>query len=499
MALRKPPREVEVVSHGLRASTIEHGLVARLIVDNSIAGITVTTYFALATHLPAGVSRVQNFAVTAATFVVFNLILSGLAVTRAKRLLRPAVRWLDERRDPTPDERVAVIRLPRRIALFPLPYWTAAAIGTAVAQAFAEDGKPLFTLIGTLEGGLFACAIGFLLAERVLRPMLSIVLQSGDARRGPLVGVGPRLLLAWLLGSGFPMLGIVTTPIVASDADLPVTIPMAFLAAAGFVSGLLLTGAAARSIGEPMRDLRLALERVGTGDLTAELAVDNAGEIGQLQRGFNEMVGGLRERAQLADLFNRHVGPEVARRALQEGAVLGGEVRSVSVLFVDIIGSTALTRERSPADVVTILNSFFAIVVACVDAQGGWVNKFEGDGALCVFGAPIEHADHAGSALRAARQLALALHDIDAGIGVSSGEAVAGNVGAELRLEYTVIGEPVNEAARLSEAAKTRTGRVLASAASVAAAGDEAGRWLQSGTIALRGIGTDFAVCEPRS
>src|SRR6185503_14251458 len=142
--------------------------------------------------------------------------------------------------------------------------------------------------------------------------------------------------------------------------------------------------------------------------------------------GFNEMAVGLRERERLADLFGRHVGLDVAQRALQDGAALGGETREISALFVDIIGSTALARERSAPEVVTMLNEFFAIVISCIDAEGGWVNKFEGDGALCVFGAPIEQPDHAARALRAACAIARSLRDIDAGIGVSSGEAVAG-------------------------------------------------------------------------
>ena len=312
------------------------------------------------------------------------------------------------------------------------------------------------------------------------------------------MGVGPRLLLAWLVGSGIPLLVIVATPLVAADADLPVTVPMVFLAAAGFVSGFLLIGAAARSIGEPLRGVRHALQRVAAGDLDTTLRIDDIGEVGELQRGFNEMVAGLRERERLADLFGRHVGLEVAQRALQEGAALGGETREVSALFVDIIGSTAMARERS-AQVVALLNQFFAVVISCIDAEGGWVNKFEGDGALCVFGAPIAQPDHAARALRAARHIARSLHEIDAGIGVSSGEAVAGNVGAEQRLEYTIIGQPVNEAARLSDAAKTRPGRVLASAAAVAASGDEASEWRAAGTLELRGLAPDFAVCEPRS
>src|SRR5207237_6672377 len=122
-----------------------------------------------------------------------------------------------------------------------------------------------------------------------------------------------------------------------------------------------------------------------------------------------------------------------------------------------------------------LLNRFFTGVVRVVADEGGWVNKFEGDAALCVFGAPADQPDHAARALRAARRLAAELErlGVDAGIGVSSGRVVAGNIGAEDRYEYTVIGDPVNEAARLSEAAKTRPSRLAASEESVSRAGAE--------------------------
>ena len=138
-----------------------------------------------------------------------------------------------------------------------------------------------------------------------------------------------------------------------------------------------------------------------------------------------------------------------------------------------------------------MLNRFFHHVDRCATAQGGWANKFEGDGALCVFGAPVGQAGHAARALRAAR----ALHDrliadgIEAGIGVATGEVVAGNIGAEHRFEYTVIGRPVNEAARLTDAAKQRPARVLATVATVRAAPDEAGRWRECGALRVAGRG----------
>ena len=127
-----------------------------------------------------------------------------------------------------------------------------------------------------------------------------------------------------------------------------------------------------------------------------------------------------------------------------------------------------------------------------IRAHGGAVNKFEGDAALCVFGAPVEREDPAGYALAAARSLRARLReelpDADFGIGVSAGRAVAGHVGAEERFEYTVIGDPVNEAARLVDLAKREAGRVLASDAALARAGAaERARWALGTPVVLRG------------
>jgi adenylate cyclase len=172
----------------------------------------------------------------------------------------------------------------------------------------------------------------------------------------------------------------------------------------------------------------------------------------------------------------------------------------VAILFVDVIGSTALAAERRPEQVVELLNAFFTVVVEVVREHDGWVNKFEGDAALAVFGAPVPISDPAASALAAARELARRLEsevELEAGIGVSAGEVVAGNVGEESRFEYTVIGDPVNEAARLTELAKEKPGRVLASGAALElASGAEGERWQADGSATLRGRSseTDLAV-----
>jgi adenylate cyclase len=161
-----------------------------------------------------------------------------------------------------------------------------------------------------------------------------------------------------------------------------------------------------------------------------------------------------------------------------------------------------LASERPPEEVVGLLNRFFAVVVEVVEEHGGWINKFEGDAALAVFGAPVDSEDPGGSALAAGRELAARLAaelpEVMVGIGISAGPAVAGNVGDVRRYEYTVIGDPVNEAARLTELAKTVPGGVLAAGRAVELAGaEEAAHWDLGESTELRGRGEPTRLATP--
>src|SRR5439155_17765442 len=164
------------------------------------------------------------------------------------------------------------------------------------------------------------------------------------------------------------------------------------------VVGLVAAWLSARSVADPLEEVRRALDDVRVGRDDIELRVYDGSEIGRLQAGFNQMVAGIRERERLRDLFGRQVGEDVAREALERGTELGGEARDVAALFVDLVGSTELAASREPHEVVELLNAFFRVVVAVVGRHGGFVNKFEGDAALCVFGAPLEHPDAPGEA-----------------------------------------------------------------------------------------------------
>jgi class 3 adenylate cyclase len=351
---------------------------------------------------------------------------------------------------------------------------------------------------------LTTVGITYLVTEWTIRPVVALALAEDVPQRAIAPGVRTKLWLSWAVGSDVFLL-LIGLSLYGRPAGNPAS-PAAiwFIIVAGLVAGSLVLYVATRSLVTPLRELRQSVERVRTGDLEVSVDVNDGGEIGLLQAGFNQMVTGLRERRTLQDLFGRHVGQDVAQHALEAGVVLGGERREVGVIFVDIINSTGLAWSQSPEVVVDTLNRFFEVVVHVVTAEGGWVNKFEGDGALCIFGAPVAQEDYAQRALRAARTmrrelLALtAVHpSLDAAIGVSAGAVVAGNVGAAERYEYTVIGTPVNEAARLTDEAKQRLGRVLASEDALSRAPAEKRWWLVAAELQLRGHVEPVLVYEP--
>jgi adenylate cyclase len=177
------------------------------------------------------------------------------------------------------------------------------------------------------------------------------------------------------------------------------------------------------------------------------------------------MLHGLQEREQLQSAFGSYVDPEVARRVLAEGEALAGEEAEVSVLFVDIRDFTPLAEEASASEAVATLNEFFGLVVPIIAGHGGHANKFVGDGVMGVFGAPEHLADHADRALEAACDIADAVEEhyrgaLRIGIGINSGPVIAGTIGGGGRLEFTVIGDPVNVAARVERATR-RTGDTI--------------------------------------
>ncbi|ORB84465.1 adenylate/guanylate cyclase domain-containing protein [Mycobacterium kansasii] len=443
---------------------------------------------------------------------VHVVFFAGLAANL--KLLMPVFRW--QRRDtifaeadPASTElaRRRALRMPFYRTVISLAAWFIGGVIFIIASwPVAKYAAPVVA-VATALGATATAVIGYLQSERVLRPVAVAALRSGLPDNVKAPGVILRLMLTWIPSTAVPLLAIVLA--VVSDkiallhtAPEKLFDPILLLALAALGIGSVSTLLVAMSIADPLRQLRWALSEVQRGNYNAHMQIYDASELGLLQAGFNDMVRDLSERQRLRDLFGRYVGEDVARRALERGTELGGQERDVAVLFVDLVGSTQLAATRPPAEVVHLLNEFFRVVVETVGRHGGFVNKFQGDAALAIFGAPIEHPDGAGAALCAARELhdelIPVLGSAEFGIGVSAGRAIAGHIGAQARFEYTVIGDPVNEAARLTELAKLEAGHVLASAIAVSGALDaEALCWDVGEVVELRGRTAPTQLARP--
>lgn len=216
----------------------------------------------------------------------------------------------------------------------------------------------------------------------------------------------------------------------------------------------------------PIHDLAEGTKRVAAGDYSQRLPVVQDDDLGALAASFNRMQAGLAERQRLHAAFGTYVDPALAARLLEQGDhVFTGERREVTVMFVDIRDFTPFAEANSAEDTVARLNALFGIVVPAVVDAGGHVNKFLGDGALAVFGAPNDLADHADAAVRAAVSIhRLVAERFDAtlriGIGINTGVVIAGTIGGGGKLEFTLIGDAVNVAARVEQLTKT-TGDVI--------------------------------------
>ncbi|MBP1159649.1 adenylate/guanylate cyclase domain-containing protein [Rhodococcus sp. PvR099] len=481
-------------------------LTASLVLSNLIGALVVG---ALITVVVPGPSLYDL------DYLVVNAVIGPVYITLAVAVgvlwgtLRATkdLRWAIENREPTRGEAAAALAMPWRLTRMQALLWTIGFVLFTLSYGLIEPDsipKVAFTIA---MGGVTVCAFSYLLSEFSLRPAAARALEAGDPRRVRIAGVTGRNMLAWTLGTGVPVAGLMLIAVFSfirpEHVDVEqLAVSILALGAITLIFGLALTLLGVGATVAPIRAVRAAMVRVEHGELDTQVVVYDGTELGELQSGFNRMAEGLRERERIQELFGRHVGHEVAEAAIKRNPELGGEEREIAVFFIDLVGSTELAASRPPKEVVDLLNRFFDVVVDEVDRHGGLINKFEGDAALAIFGAPVEIQDPAGSALAAARairsRLIVEVPDCSAAIGVAAGTAVAGNIGARKRFEYTVIGDPVNEAARLSELAKTIDGALVASDRAVQRAGtDESRHWELGDSVILRGRNVATCLATP--
>lgn len=427
----------------------------------------------LALYVPASFSR---YLLLGAAAVVGQEVYGIFALRFFRRRLEPLVSWLRHGRPPAgaPDAWRAAASVPFELLRqwirggYPavtIVAWSVFATWLLDLPAYAVAIFVAAVAVVTTYGN----ALGFFLMERAMKPVfddLASQLSDEVAPEATSLTLGRRLLAA------LPALNVITGVIVVGIADgghagldkLGAAVIVSVAVALTFTFGL--SALLASSVTAPINRLSAATEKVGSGDLGTRVPVVASDETGALTRGFNRMVAGLQERERLREAFGTFVDPDLAERVAREGTDLRGEELEVSILFMDVRGFTSYAEQAPAADVVARLNELFELVVPIILRHGGHANKFIGDGLLAVFGAPERHVDHADRAVAAACEIAASVQQrydggLGVGVGVHSGPVVVGTVGGGGRLDFTVIGDTVNTAARVESATRSTGDDVL--------------------------------------
>ncbi len=436
-----------------------------------------------------------------ALLLAISLTLTGLSIGYGLRRILPRLtvisRWIGGERDEEFTERAwsSAIGLPLALVrdemLIP---FVGVVVPSTVAAVVIYDIS-WWGLFPLLAAGLVAIGYGAILHHLTLEIGLRPVLMDMNRAVKPDIAREARVLpLRWRLLAVLPMINVITGVTVAavSGAD---SLGVAVLAAIGVATtvSLELTLLLTRSVMQPLRDLQHATDEIREGNFDAAVPVTTGDEIGELAASFNDMVAGLRERERIRQAFGTYLDEEVAEHILSDHFNEGGELIEVSILFCDVKDFTSFASHAEASQVVSCLNALFEVVVPIIAAEGGHVDKFEGDGLMAVFGAPHGFPDHADRAVRAAIEIDRRINGegeggpFELGIGINTGKVVAGSVGGAGRLNFSVIGDAVNVASRVeAETRKTGDDVLLTQATRERLTGDYPLR--RRGERVLRGI-----------
>jgi adenylate cyclase len=442
---------------------------------------------------PAENLRLAVFVVVLQTF--YSVYLARVLGKR----LAPVGHWIESSEDALSAWRAAAA-FPRDYLLllgrYMLPLWGAMAFAAYAAWELELDvGSTAVVLVAALLSVLYPVGLFFLTVERAMRPVLIDIadhVQPGDE---PEI---PGVPLRWRLLAVLPAVNLVAGVVVAAltapaGADLgDFALAILISASVALTVAMGLSVLLSDSIVTPVNQLTDAADRVARGDLDVRVPVISTDETGTLAAAFNRMSAGLREREQLREAFGTFVDPELGERILREGTDLAGEDVQVSILFLDVRGFTSLAEQTSARDLVATLNDLYEQVVPVLVRHGGHANKFVGDGMLAVFGAPERLPDHADRAVAAALEIAACVRErydgeLRVGIGVNSGQVLVGTIGGGGRLDFTVIGDPVNTAARVEAATRETDDDVLVTEATLQLLSNDRSSWERRATSPLKG------------
>jgi class 3 adenylate cyclase len=434
----------------------------------------VSTAYPFLSFIVVAAEDSHRYVEVAVVTIIGVLLLSYAIILPGSRTFRRSQRW------------AAGHDVDRMAALKDTYVWTRAIAARALCVQIVLV-PVLLVVVGTICGasgsrlvqygilgaatGIGMTLIGFHTSvQGAMRPVRAAL--AGDTGIGDALPRSHPTFVYWLEIAmiaavfSFTIMGALLATVLDHVNDVPVLAVVIGLSCAA-VAAPITVGAIVSPSLTPIRDLAEGTERVAAGDFSRRLPVVQDDDLGALAASFNRMQAGLAERQRLQAAFGTYVDPALAARLLEQGDdVFSGERREVTVMFVDIRDFTPFAETNPAEEVVARLNALFEIVVPAVVDAGGHVNKFLGDGALAVFGAPNELAAHADVAVDAA----LLVHRLVVerfggalriGIGVNTGVVIAGTIGGGSKLEFTLIGDAVNVAARVEQLTKTTGDAIL--------------------------------------
>jgi class 3 adenylate cyclase len=507
-----------------------------VILANGLGAILAQLYFVLRGDLalPGAGTPLASTPILVASGVGVALLLvigRALGTRREKQLMAWYMAEGAHPRVPPPSVQRAALNSPINSALISLGMWLIAALGFGLAGAVTTTPEGVHVdvislLVGVLSllglPGVVAATLVYFITERSWMTEIPVFFPDGDVssvsafrmtmrRRLFVLFVIQAMPLLLLAATGYSQVRriLLTRDLtrVPAEAQLARFLSLElFVVGVGMLAAVTLAFTLGGYLVRSLEALNRSMAAVRRGDLETTMPVTSNDEFGELVEGFNAMVQGLRQEEVIRRLFSVYVTPEVAEHAIAHGAELGGQLSAATVLFSDLRSFTALTERTEPDRLIAMLNRYFQAMSAVIVRHGGFVNKFGGDSLLAVFGSPLNPIDdHAGQAVVAAQEMVRALADFNVdqarrgepavrfGIGVATGPVVAGNVGSEDRLEYTVIGDTVNLASRLEAMTKTAGTPVLISGTTADALG-AAPALAPMGEIAVRGKAEPVAV-----
>ena len=416
-----------------------------------------------------------------AGLVVFGSILNSRWEKGLREYVRSKMAGLDVTQNLEEEARRKILNLPFMAALVALINWAMASvimsgynlIETASAETFAVASfQALRVFVGVIISGITTSAIVFFVVEIQTRKFWHHFFPGGDLSKTPgalQMKLRTRMFIAFMLASIVPMILMAVLSynkarlmLVMNPEDVIQSLYhlTAFLLIAALAVAVTLSYLVSSSIVGPVKGMETAMLKVRNGDLTASAKVSANDELGVLAESFGQMIEGLRERERIKETFGRFVTPEIAQAILENPPVPGGENTEVSILFSDVRNYTTICEQLRPKEVIALLNDYFSYMVQAVEKHHGLVYQFVGDGIMAVFGAPVKLQDHANCAVKSALEMMDALNRFNAeirsglppiriGIGINTGPVVAGIIGTEQRMEYRVVGDSVNLAARI--------------------------------------------------